>query len=124
MIGKRQWVIHYWLIRNPCQRMLKNTDKLSDPLLSEKKSSTKYGEKGIDKLSDMLLPEKKSLTKKYEKGTDELEDTLMQNKFYLQCVLCVWYTYHFLAIHIEDLLSKTIKGASSGTIYVSLLKKS
>ena len=42
--------------------------------LSEKKSSTKYFDKGTDELSYTLLMEKKSLTKDVEKGTDELPD--------------------------------------------------
>ena len=45
--------------------------------LSEKKSSTKYVEKGIQELQETLLSEKKSSTKYVDKGTDGLADTLL-----------------------------------------------
>ena len=50
-------------------------------LLAEKKSVTKYSEKGTYKLEDTLLSEKKSSTKYVEKGSDKLADTLLsENK--------------------------------------------
>ena len=53
---------------------------MADKLLSEKKSSTNYVEKGTDEWADIMLSEKKSLTKNVEKGTDKLSDTILIEK--------------------------------------------